>query len=145
MRHPEQWALLKQDPAGLAKRATEECLRYDAPVKSIQRIASQDMEMRGKVLRKDDRIRWFITSANRDPEVFTNPATFDITRDPNPHVAFGSGVHHCLGATLARLEGQEVFKALVERFPSLHMETEELAYQPSIALRSLKSLPVAWD
>jgi cytochrome P450 len=145
MRHPAQWALLKQDPAGWAKRATEECLRYDAPVKSIQRIAAQDVEMRGKILRKDDRIRWFIASANRDPEVFADPGTFDITRDPNPHVAFGSGVHHCLGATLARLEGQEVFKALAERFPSLHVETEELTYQPSIAFRSLKSLPVAWD
>jgi cytochrome P450 len=145
LRHPDQWALFKQNPAGQAKRATEECLRYDAPVKSIQRIAAQDVEMRGKVLRKDDRIRWFITPANRDPEVFANPDTFDITRDPNPHVAFGSGVHHCLGATLARVEGQEVFKSLAERFPSLHLETEELEYQPSITFRSLKALPVAWN
>jgi cytochrome P450 len=144
MQHPEQWALLKQDPAGWAKRATEECLRYDAPVKSIQRLAVQDVEMRGKVVRKDDRIRWFISSANRDPEVFANPETFDISRDPNPHVAFGSGVHHCLGATIARLEGQEVFKALAERFPSLHVDSAELTYQPSITFRSLKSLPVAW-
>jgi len=144
MHHPEQWALLKQDPAGWAKRATEECLRYDAPVKSIQRLAVQDVEMRGKVVHKDDRIRWFISSANRDPEVFTNPETFDISRDPNPHVAFGSGVHHCLGATIARLEGQEVFKALAERFPSLHVDSAELTYQPSITFRSLKSLPVAW-
>jgi cytochrome P450 len=144
MEHPEQWALLKQDPAGWAKRATEECLRYDAPVKSIQRLAVQDVEMRGKVVRKDDRIRWFISSANRDPEVFANPETFDISRDPNPHVAFGSGVHHCLGATIARLEGQEVFKALAERFPSLHVDSAELTYQPSITFRSLKSLPVAW-
>src|SRR5438067_3250680 len=132
MRHPAQWALLKQDPAGWAKQATEECLRYDAPVKSIQRIAAQDVEMRGKVLRKDDRIRWFITSANRDPEVFAYPETFDISRDPNPHVAFGSGVHHCLGATLARLEGQEAFKALAERFPTLHVETQELEWQHSM-------------
>jgi cytochrome P450 len=145
MRHPEQWALLKQDPEGLAQRATEECLRYDAPVKSLQRIAAQDVDMRGKVLRKDDRIRWFISSANRDPEAFVHPDTFDITRDPNPHVAFGSGVHHCLGATLARVEGQEVFKALARRFPSLHVETEALEYQPSITFRSLKSLPVAWS
>jgi len=144
MEHPEQWALLKQDPAGWAKRATEECLRYDAPVKSIQRLAVQDVEMRGKVVRKDDRIRWFISSANRDPEVFANPNTFDISRDPNPHVAFGSGVHHCLGATIARLEGQEVFKALAERFPSLRVDSAELTYQPSITFRSLKSLPVAW-
>jgi cytochrome P450 len=144
MQHPEQWALLKQDPAGWAKRATEECLRYDAPVKSLQRLAVQDMEMRDKVVHKDDRIRWFISSANRDPEVFANPDTFDISRDPNPHVAFGSGVHHCLGATLARLEGQEVFKALAERFPALHVDSAELTYQPSITFRSLKSLPVAW-
>src|SRR5882724_469250 len=145
MRHPEQWALLKQDPSGWAKRATEECLRYDAPVKSIQRIAAQDVEMRGKVLHKDDRIRWFISSANRDPAKFANPDRFDITRQPNQHVAFGSGVHHCLGATLARVEGQEVFKALAERFPYLRVETEGLEYQPSITFRSLKSLPVAWD
>ena len=118
IRHPDQWELLKQDPAGRAKRATEECLRYDSPVKSIQRIASQDVEMRGKLLRKDDRLRWFISSANRDPEVFAEPGRRSTSRrDPNPHVAFGSGVHHCLGATLARVEGQEVFKALAERFP----------------------------
>jgi pimeloyl-[acyl-carrier protein] synthase len=144
LRHPAQWTLFKQNPDGWAKRATEECLRYDSPVKSIQRIAAQDVEMRGKVLRKDDRLRWFISSANRDPEVFAHPDTFDITRDPNPHVAFGNGVHHCLGATLARLEGQEAFTALAQRFPSLHVETEELEYQPSINFRSLKALPVAW-
>ena len=145
LRHPDQWALLKQDPAGLAKSATEECLRYDSPVKSIQRIASQDMEVHGKVLRKDDRIRWFISSANRDPEAFAGPGVFDIRRHPNQHVAFGSGVHHCLGATLARLEGQEVFKALAERFPGLQAQTDGLEYQPSITFRSLKSLPVTWQ
>jgi len=144
IRNPDQWALLKQDPAGLAKPATEECLRYDSPVKSIQRIASQDVEMRGKTLRKDDRVRWFISSANRDPDAFPNPARFDITRHPNQHVAFGSGTHHCLGATLARVEGQEVFKALAERFPNLQAQTDNLEYQPSITFRSLKSLPVTW-
>jgi cytochrome P450 len=142
--HPDQWALLKQDPAGHAKRATEECLRYDSPVVSIQRIAAQDVELRDKVLRKGDRLRWFISSANRDPEAFDNPTTFDITRHPNPHVAFGSGTHHCLGATLARVEGQEVFKALAERFPGFQVEAEGLDYQPSITFRSLKSLPITW-
>ena len=143
-RHPDQWELLKQDPAGRAKQATEECLRYDAPVISIQRIATEDVEMRGKVLRKNDRVRWFISSANRDPEAFRNADTFDIFRHPNQHVAFGSGTHHCLGATLARVEGQEVFRALAERFPNLRAETEDLEYQPSITFRSLKSLPVTW-
>ena len=145
IQHPDQWALYKKDPAGQAKWATEECLRYDAPVKSIQRLASQDIEVRGKVMEKNDRIRWFISSANRDPNVFADPERFDITRQPNPHVAFGNGVHHCLGATLARVEGQEVFKALAERFPNLRLESENLDYQPSITFRSLKSLPVTWQ
>ena len=145
IQHPDQWALYKEDPAGRAKWATEECLRYDAPVKSIQRLASQDIEVRGKVMEKNDRIRWFISSANRDPNVFADPDKFDITRQPNPHVAFGNGVHHCLGATLARVEGQEVFKALAERFPNLQLASEELDYQPSVTFRSLKSLPVTWQ
>jgi cytochrome P450 len=145
IRHPDQWALLKQDPAGAAKLATEECLRYDSPVKSIQRIASEDVEMRGNLLRKNDRVRWFISSANRDPVMFEKPDRFDITRWPNQHVAFGSGVHHCLGATLARVEGQEVFKALAERFPGFQLATDGLDYQPSITFRSLKSLPVTWQ
>jgi cytochrome P450 len=101
--------------------------------------------MRDKVMRKDDRIRWFISSANRDPNVFADPEKFDISRQPNPHVAFGNGVHHCLGATLARVEGQEVFKALAERFPHLGVATGELEYQPSVTFRSLKSQPVTWQ
>jgi cytochrome P450 len=145
IQHPDQWALYKKDPVGQAKWATEECLRYDAPVKSIQRLAAQDIEMRDKVMEKNDRIRWFISSANRDPNVFAEPDKFDITRQPNPHVAFGNGVHHCLGATLARVEGQEVFKALAERFPDLEVATKDLEYQPSITFRSLKSLPVTWQ
>ena len=131
IRHPDQWALLKQDPGGLAKPATEECLRYDLPVISIQRIATQDVEMRGKVMRKNDRIRWFISSANRDPDAFAEPDTFDITRHPNQHVAFGSGTHHCLGATLARVEGQEVFKALAERFPDLQARRRSWSINPA--------------
>lgn len=149
IRHPEQWGLLKANPTmswpPLIQRATEECLRYDSSVKSIQRIAAQEVEMRGKVIRKDDRVRWFISSANRDAEAFERPDEFDITRWPNRHVSFGSGVHHCLGATLARLEGQEAFQGLAQRFPSLRLETEELEYQPSMNFRSLKSLPVSWN
>lgn len=149
MRNPDQWEMLQRGPSqGLPpfiNRATEECLRYDPPVKSLQRLALEDVEMRDKLIRKDDRIRWFIPSANRDPDKFENPDTFDITRWPNPHISFGSGIHHCLGATIARLEGQEAFKSMVERFPRLHLDTDELEYQPSIAFRSLKSLPVKWD
>jgi cytochrome P450 PksS len=147
MTHPDQWELFKTDPAGKMIRATEECLRYDAPVKSITRIAAEDVELRDKVIKKEDRIRWFISSANRDPRKFENPDAFDITRWPNPHVAFGAGIHHCLGATLVRVEGQEAFRAFAERFDSLQLDATEdqLEYQPSITFRSLKSLPITWN
>ena len=87
--------------------------------------------------------RWFMSSANRDPNKFENPNTMDITRWPNPHVAFGSGVHHCLGATIARVEGQEVFSALAERYPNLQLKTHDMEYQESITFRSIKGLPVS--
>ena len=149
MQHPDQWDLLKNDKGDtvppVINRATEECLRYDPPVKSLQRIASEDIEMRGKVIHKNDRIRWFITGANRDPDKFEAPDVFDINRWPNSHVGFGSGIHHCLGATLARLEGQEAFKALAQRYDSLSLQTDEFEYQDSITFRSLKSLPVSMN
>ncbi len=144
VRHPEQWARLTADPAGTVRVATEEILRYDPPVKSTQRIAATDVERHGKQIKQGDRIRWIMAAANRDPRVFEHPDRFDVSRSPNPHVSFGSGIHYCLGATLARVEGQEVFRALAERFPDLRLDTDRLEYQPSIQFRSLKSLPVAW-
>ncbi|MDX2061221.1 MAG: cytochrome P450 [Gemmatimonadales bacterium] len=144
LRHPDQWAKLCADPEGLTRLATEECLRYDPPVKSTQRIAAADVERHGKQIRKGDRIRWFMAAANRDPRAFSDPDRFDLSRSPNPHVSFGSGIHYCLGATLARVEGQEVFRALAERFPGMRLATDRLEYQPSIQFRSLKALPVAW-
>ncbi len=143
MNHRDQWDLLKANPEGLMVRATEEALRYDSPVKSIQRIATEDVEMRGKQIKKDDRIRWFMSSANRDPNKFENPDAMDISRWPNAHVAFGAGVHHCLGATIARVEGQEVFKALAERYPNLELKTHDMEYQESITFRSVKTMAVS--
>ena len=144
MTHPDQWELMKADPEGRMIRATEECLRYDPPVKSIQRISGEELEFGGKQIEKNQRMRWFITGANRDPEVFDRPDDFDIERYPNPHVAFGSGIHHCLGATLARLEGQEAFKTLAQRFPNLNLgcDPDDLTYTSSIAFRTLEQLPV---
>jgi cytochrome P450 len=86
-----------------------------------------------------------MAAANRDPRAFDEPDRFDIGRQPNTHVSFGGGIHYCLGASLARIEGQEVFRALAERFGSLRLEAQELTYQPSIQFRSLTALPVAWD
>jgi cytochrome P450 len=143
--HPDQLARLASDPERHARVATEECLRYDPPVKSTQRIAATDVELGGRQIRAGDRIRWMIAAANRDPAAFTNPDAFDISRQPNPHVAFGAGIHYCLGASLARIEGQEVFRAIAERLPDIALDTDRLEYEPSIRFRSLKSLPVRWS
>ena len=143
MNNRDQWDLLKTDPEGMMVRATEEALRHDSPVKSLQRLAKEDVDIRGKQIKKDDRIRWIISSANRDPDKFENPDKMDITRWPNPHVAFGAGVHHCLGATIARVEGQEVFKALAERYPNLELKTRDMEYRESIVFRSIVNMPVS--
>ena len=143
MNNRDQWDLLKTDTQGYMVRATEEALRYDSPVKSITRIAAEDVEMRGKQIKRLDRLRWFMSSANRDPNKFENPDKMDITRWPNPHVAFGSGINHCLGATIARVEGQEVFRELADRYPNMELKTHDMEYQPSITFRSVKSLPVS--
>ena len=124
-------------------RATEEALRHDSPVKSLQRLSNDDVEIRGKHIKKGDRIRWIISSANRDPVKFEDPDKMDITRWPNPHVAFGAGVHHCLGATIARVEGQEVFKALAERYPDLQLKKPDMEYRESIVFRSIMEMPVS--
>lgn len=144
--HSDQFDLLRTDPDAHIVNAVEEVLRYDSPLKSIQRVATQDVDMGdGQRVGKDDRVRWVISSANRDPDVFEEPDSVDITRDPNPHVAFGSGVHHCLGATLARLEGQEAFAELARRFEGFELETDPdgLEYLPSVGQRTLLNLPVA--
>ncbi len=144
IQHPEQWERLRADPAGMARLATEECLRYDPPVKSTQRIVAEDVALGDRTMRKGQRIRWIMAAANRDPKVFPHPDEFDIGRQPNPHLSFGSGIHYCLGATLARVEGQEVFRALAERFERFELAGGQIEYQPSLQFRSVKSLPVRW-
>ncbi len=144
IRHPDQWERLRADPKGMARLATEECLRYDPPVKSTQRIVARDTELAGATMVTGQRIRWIMAAANRDPSVFRDPDAFDIGRQPNPHLSFGSGIHYCLGATLARVEGQEVFRALAERFERFELAGGRIEYQPSLQFRSVKSLPVRW-
>ncbi len=143
MNHPDQWALFKSDPEGLAVSATEECLRYDPPLVTIRRITARDVEYGGKQLHKGERVFWVIASANRDPRVFKDPDAFDIKRSPNHHVAFGSGIHYCLGQYLARMEGQELFKALARRFPSLRL-TGPVEYNYARS-RGMKALWLTWN
>jgi pimeloyl-[acyl-carrier protein] synthase len=144
LRHPDHWAQLQRDSTRIT-RATEEILRYDAPVKRAPRIAAADVELHGKTIRQAERVLLVLSAANRDPRQFSDPDTFDITRDPNPHVAFGGGIHHCLGANLARLEGQEAFRAITQRFAPFSLATERLEYQTLLSLRGLKALWVSWS
>jgi cytochrome P450 len=144
LRHPDHWTQLQRDPARIT-RATEEILRYDAPVKRAPRIAAADIELHGKTIRQGERVLLVLSTANRDPRQFADPDTFDSTRDPNPHVAFGGGIHHCLGANLARLEGQEAFRAITQRFAPFSLATERLDYQTLLSLRGLKALSVSWS
>jgi cytochrome P450 len=117
--HPEQRAVLADDPA-LWSNATDEVLRYDSPVQRTARRALRDTEVFGKPVSAGEIVVTVLAAANRDPGVFTDPHTFDVARpDAREHVSFSSGIHYCLGAALARMEGEVALRALFERFPGL--------------------------
>jgi cytochrome P450 len=141
LRHPEQLARLRDNPA-LTDRAVEEMLRYDTPLQLFRRWVLEDLTYRGVTLKQGAQIALLFGAANRDPAVFDQPDTFDITRADNPHVAFGGGVHYCLGAPLARLELQIAIRALITRFPRLDFDGPEPEYRPAYVIRGLKNFPV---
>lgn len=144
MQHPDQMQKLKDDP-GLIRTAVEEMLRYNGPVETpTVRWAFQDVEIGGKVIPKGELVMPVLLAANRDPAVFENPNTFDITRDPNRHIAFGSGIHYCVGAPLARLEGVIAINALLERLPTLQLNTaiENLDWNDNLLIHGMKAMPV---
>jgi cytochrome P450 len=143
LRNPDQLKLLRSDE-GIGKRAVEEILRYDSPVQYSGRIVAQDTELGGHAIKAGQRMRMNFGAANRDPEVFDDPERFDVTREHNPHLAFGSGTHFCLGGQLARLEGRIALTSLVRRFPALRLATDELKWRPAPVLRGLEALPVTW-
>jgi cytochrome P450 len=146
LQHPEQIHLLQQDPS-LVSSTVEELLRYAAPVLFAgARGAREDIPFRGQVIHKGDAVRISSVAANTDPQHFTDPETLDITREVNKHLAFGKGIHACLGAPLARLEGQIAIGTLFQRLPHLRLgcEPERLAWNPLPNLRSLKNLPVTF-
>lgn len=118
--HPDQWQRLKRDPA-LVAPAVEEIIRWTSPVIQFARIATADTTLHGQKIRENDLLALFYPSANRDEDVFERPFTFDIERSPNYHLAFGIGEHYCLGANLARLELQVMFRHLAERLESVEL------------------------
>ncbi len=143
LRHPHQWEKLKANPS-LVKSATEELLRYDSPVQMTARWVMQDTEFAGFEIKRGQQLSTMLGAANRDPARFTNPGELDITRDPNPHIAFAAGIHYCIGAPLARMEGQIAFSALARRLPNLKLVKENPTYRNTYVLRGLAELPVTF-
>ncbi len=144
LRHPDQLALLRQRPA-LLPHAIEEMLRYESPVQqAIMRITTEPVEIAGRRIEAGQMLSAVIGAANRDPDQFTNPDQFDITRDPNRHLAFGFGIHFCLGAPLARLEARVAFARLFEQMPNLRLVNDEADWEPNTRVRGLRSLPIAF-
>lgn len=143
LRNPDQKEALTRNP-DLIVSAVEELLRYDTPVQKMGRIALADIDIAGKQIKKGELLALSFAAANRDPEQFTEPVELNLARKPNRHVAFGHGLHYCVGAALARLEGQISINAMISRLPELRLEFEDLQWHRNLTLRGLKSLPVAF-
>ncbi len=142
--HPEQWRKLRQNPS-LLNSAIEEMLRFESPVARQPRVIKDDIELGGKKLLKGQVAFQMLNAANRDPAYFADPDTFNIERQNNKHLAFGMGIHFCLGAGLARTEAQEVFKAIMERLPEIQLVSEKAVWdrhKPNS--RMLQTLPVTF-
>lgn len=142
LRHPDQLETLRSGEAN-ERRAVDELLRYDSSVQYTGRIARTEVEIDGAVIRAGDRVRMVIASANRDPAVFDDPEGLDLARDPCHHLSFGMGTHFCLGAELARLEGEVAIAAIVRRFPRLRLTGQALRWRPASVMRGLEALPLA--
>jgi cytochrome P450 len=142
LRHPEQLNLLRRQPEYLTS-AIEEMLRYESPVqRSTPRFAAEPFAIGGERIEAGQQISLMFGAANRDPAHFSAPDRFDITRQPNPHLGFGMGIHYCLGAPLARIEARVAFTHILERLPAIRLATDTPAWKPVTWLRGLKSLPV---
>src|SRR5918996_4771747 len=144
LQHPDQLQKLREDPS-LIKPAVEELLRYDGPVEtSTERFAREDVAIGDMVIPKGEMVMVVIAAPDHDPERFPEPDTLDVARADNKHLAFGKGIHHCLGAPLARMEGQIALGTLLRRMPDLRLKgsPESLTWRPGLVLRGLTGLPV---
>lgn len=148
LQHPDQFEMLRKNP-NLTNQAIEEMLRYNGPVDAtLNRWASEDMEWRdGHIIKAGDVLIPLLLAADRDPDVFDNPDTFDITRNPNPHIAFGHGIHFCLGAPLARMEGNIAISHLIDRFPNmrLNIDPTKIERGNTLLLHNLSELPICYQ
>ena len=142
-KHPDAWARLKTSPA-LRDAAIEESLRIDSPAQMLMRVATEDAEVGGQTIAKGEMVMVFLAAANRDPAKWDDPANFDVARERERHVAFGHGVHTCIGAPLARLEAQCAMAALLERFDGVAYGQERGRRLPGGMLHGFRSLPVVF-
>ena len=138
LRNPDQLQRLRDDPS-LLPSAIDELLRFDSPVQLDSRIARESIEIRGKRIDEGQRVLCLLGAANRDPQVFPNPYQLDVSRSAANHMAFGRGIHYCLGFPLAKLEGRVVFEALLPRLANLRL-AEEPRYRNQVTLRGLEAL-----
>lgn len=143
LQHPDQLGKLREDPSLIAS-AIEELLRYDSPVQRTARIVYEDVEIGGRAIKAGSVVVALLGAANRDPAHFPEPDRLDIARADNRHLSFGWGIHFCLGAPLARLEGQIAIGTLLRRMPSLALATDTLEWRETSTLRGLKTLPVSF-
>jgi cytochrome P450 len=145
LEHPEALRRLREDPS-LVPGFIEETLRFRPPVRALSRRTTRDVTLRGVTIPANSSVFLFVESANRDPAEFPDPDRFDITRQPQTQITFGYGIHFCVGAPLARLEGRVAFEEMFRRLPAFSRDTAEpLAWQPSFGLRGLKRLPLLLD
>ncbi len=142
LRHPDALRALHRDP-DLLRSAVEELLRFDSPVQVRVRVVQADVEIGGRTLRRGERVWILLGAANRDPERFSEPDRLLLDRPDNRHVAFGYGIHFCLGAALARLEGTLAIGTLAHRFPNLQLATDTPTWRANPTMRGLDALPVA--
>jgi cytochrome P450 len=144
LQHPDQYDRLRAQPE-LLESAIEEMLRYDSPVqRSTGRFTTDPVEICGQVIEPGQQLSGVIGAANRDPDQFPDPDRFDITRSPNRHLAFGRGIHFCLGAPLARIEARLAFGLILSTFPRLELAVDEPEWSGNTFLRGLNALPVRW-
>jgi cytochrome P450 len=144
LRNPSQLLLLRERPE-LTAAAVEELLRYDSPVQRNRRLATTDVTLHGETIRAGDPVMVFLGAANRDPSVFDEPDLLDLERSPNHHLAFGHGIHFCVGAALSRLEAPIALRALLDRYPRLRLDGEEASWRHNITFRGLSSLILRTD
>jgi cytochrome P450 len=142
LQHPDQLERFRREPS-LERPAIEEMMRYVAPIQMVPRTITEDCSIAETAFRAGDFVLLLIGSANRDESVFSHGEHFDITRNPNNHLGLGFGIHHCIGAPLARMQTRIALSTLMRRAPNLALDGDELHYKPNIILRGLEALPVS--